>query len=96
MNLDTIFDLHATDPLVATNPLLLAGCVLVAIGLGWFCVHRYADTNDVQKSIRLYLPLAAANLAVFWLLGVPLLFAVGGQLCGFFVMIWISNYYFYH
>lgn len=96
MNLDSIFQLEASDPMVATNPLLLAGCVLVSIGLGWLCVHRYANTNDIQKSIRLFVPLAVVNLVVFWLLGVPLLYAVGGQLCGFIVMVWISNYYFYH
>lgn len=96
MNLDAIFQLEAGDPMVATNPLLLGGCVLAAIALGWLCVHRYANTNDIQKSIRLYIPLAAVNLAVFWLLGVPLLYGVGGQLCGFVVMTWISNHYFYH
>lgn len=96
MNLDAIFQLEASDPMVATNPLLLGGCVLAAIALGWLCVHRYANTNDIQKSIRLYIPLAVVNLVVFWLLGVPLLYSVGGQLCGFVVMTWISNYYFYH
>ncbi len=96
MNLDDIFNLHPDDPLVMASPLLLGGCILTAILMGWFCVHRYSDTNDIQKSIRLYLPLALAGGLLFWLLGLPLLYAVGAQLCGFIVMIWISNYYFYH
>lgn len=96
MSLDEMFDLHPDDPLVMASPLLLGGCVLAAILLGWLCVRRYADTNDIQKSIRLYLPLAAACALMFWLAGLPLLYAAGAQLCGFVVMIWISNYYFYH
>ena len=96
MNLDEVFGLSATDPMVATNPLLLAGGVGVAILLGWWCVRKYADTNDFQKSSLLYLPLAVANCLLFWGLGVPLLFSFGGQLCGFVAMTWISNYYFYH
>ena len=96
MNLDDIFNLHPDDPLVMASPLLLGGCILTAILMGWFCVHRYSDTNDIQKSIRLYLPLALAGGLLFWLLGLPLRYAVGAQLCGFIVMIWISNYYFYH
>ena len=66
MNLDEVFGLSATDPMVATNPLLLAGCVGVAILLGWWCVRKYADTNDFQKSSLLYLPLAVANCLLFW------------------------------
>ena len=62
----------------------------------WLCVRRYADTNDIQKSIRLYLPIAAALALAFRLLGLPLLYAIGAQLCGLVVLAWISNYYFYH
>ena len=61
MNLDEIFHLEATDPLVATSPLLLGGCILAAILAGWFCARRYANTNDIEKSVRLYLPLGAAG-----------------------------------
>ena len=86
-NLDQIFGLKESDPLVAMNPLLLLGCVLAAIAIGWLCA---------KKSVRLYIPLAAVNFVVFLLLGVPWLFSLGGQLCGFAVMAWISNYYFYH
>ena len=96
MSLDQIFDLHPDDPLVMASPLLLGGCILAAILAAWLCVRRYADTNDIQKSIRLYLPLAVVCCVVFWLLGLPLLFAAGCQLCGLVVMVWISNYYFYH
>ena len=96
MNLDDIFQLKPTDPLVQTSPLMLGGCILAAILLGWFCVRRYANTNDIEKSIRLYLPLAAVCCLVFWAAGLPLLFAAGCQLCGLVVMVWISNYYFYH
>ena len=96
MNLDDIFQIEPTDPLVQFSPLMLGGCILAAILLGWFCARRYADTNDIQKSIRLYLPLAVVCCVVFWLLGLPLLFAAGCQLCSLVVMVWISNYYFYH
>ena len=96
MSLDEIFHLQPDDPLVMASPLLLGGCILAAILLGWVCVHRYADTNDIQKSVHLYIPLAVACGLVFWLLGLPLLYSIGAQLCGFVVMAWISNYYFYH
>ena len=96
MNLDDIFQLKPTDPLVQTSPLMLGGCILAAILLGWFCSRRNANTNDIEKSIRLYLPLAAVCCLVFWAAGLPLLFAAGCQLCGLVVMVWISNYYFYH
>lgn len=97
MNLDEIFQLHPDDPLVAASPLLLGGCILAAILAGWFCVHRYADTNDIEKSLRLYLPLATACCLAFWLVGgLPFLYAAGAFLCGLVVMAWISNYYFYH
>lgn len=33
-NLDQIFGLKESDPLVAMNPLLLLGCVLAAIAIG--------------------------------------------------------------
>lgn len=96
MSLDQIFDLHPGDPLVMASPLLLGGCILAAILAAWLCVRRYADTNDIQKSIRLYLPVAAALALAFRLLGLPLLYAIGAQLCGLVVLAWISNYYFYH
>ena len=97
MNLDEIFHLNPTDPLVATSPILLGGCILSAILLGWISAWRYADTNNIEKSIRLYLPLAAICCLAFCLLGgLPLLYAVGSFLCGLVVMAWISNYYFYY
>ena len=97
MNLDEIFHLKATDSLVATSPLLLGGCIATAVLAGWFCARRYADTNDIEKSVRLYLPLAAVCCLAFWLVGgLPLLYAAGAFLCGLVVIAWISNYYFYH
>ena len=95
-NLDQIFGLKESDPLVAMNPLLLLVCVLAAIAIGWLCAKLYENTSDFKKSVRLYIPLAAVNFVVFLLLGVPWPFSRGGQLCGFAVMAWISNYYFYH
>lgn len=95
-NLDQIFGLEEDDILVATSPLLLAGCVIIAIVIGWLCAKKYENTSDFMKSVKLYVPLAAVNFVVFLLLGVPWIFALGGQLCGFAVMAWISNYYFYH
>ena len=95
-NLDQIFGLKESDPLVAMNPLLLLGCVLAAIAIGWLCAKLYENTSDFKKSVRLYIPLAAVNFVVFLLLGVPWLFSLGGQLCGCAVMAWISNYDFYH
>ena len=95
-NLDQIFGLKESDPLVAMHPLLLLGCVLAAVAIGWLCAKLYENTSDFKKSVRLYIPLAAVNFVVFLLLGVPWRFSLGGQLCGFAVMAWISNYYFYH
>lgn len=94
MNLDEIFNLDASSPIVSTNPFLLLGCVAAAVLAGWFCVVRYRNTYDIEKSIRLYVPLAAAGAVIFALAGIPLLFAVGGQLCGFAALVWISGYYF--
>ena len=94
MNLDEIFGLTQEIPLVATNPLLLLSSVLVAALAGWMCAWRYRDTFDIEKSIRLYIPLALIGAVVFTLLGVPGLFAGGAQLCGFVALLLISNHYF--
>ncbi|UQK44799.1 hypothetical protein MTP39_09415 [Faecalibacterium sp. I3-3-33] len=96
MNLDETFGLNASMPLVATGPLLLLVCVAEAVLAGWLCVHRTRNTNDVERSVRMYLPLAAVGTAVFTLAGIPLLFAAGAQLCGLAALGLISNYYFYH
>ena len=53
MNLDEIFGLEKTSPLVATNPLLLLDCVLAAVLAGWFCVLKYRKTYEIEKSILL-------------------------------------------
>ena len=72
-NLDQIFGLKESDPLVAMNPLLLLGCVLAAIAIGWLCAKLYENTSDFKKSVRLYIPLAAVNFVVFLLLGLSLI-----------------------
>lgn len=94
MNLDEIFQLDADTPMVAMDPWRLGACILVAIAIGWFCAWRYRNTYDVKKSIRLYIPLGAAAAVIFTVLGIPALFAVGAQLCGFVAMLLISNRYF--
>lgn len=89
-SLDQIFDLHPDDPLVMASPLLLGGCILAAV--------LYVGLRELIRSMYL-IPLAgwAAALALaFRLLGLPLLYAIGAQLCGLVVLAWISNYYFYH
>lgn len=96
MNLDQIFGLKATDLLVQTNPLALGGCILAAAAAGWWCARRWRDTSDFGRSSRAFVLPALAGAVIFTLLGVPLLFALGAQLCGFAVMALISNYYFYH
>lgn len=56
-NLDQIFGLKESDPLVAMNPLLLLGCVLAAIAIGWLCKPNSMRTPaDFKKSVRLYYP----------------------------------------
>lgn len=58
----------------------------------------YVGLRELIRSMYL-IPLAgwAAALALaFRLLGLPLLYAIGAQLCGLVVLAWISNYYFYH
>lgn len=94
MNLDELFGLDEASPLVSTNPLLLLGCVVAAILTGWFCVLKYRKTYDIGKSIRLYVPFALAGAVIFTLAGLPLLFSIGAQLCGFVALVWISGYYF--
>ena len=94
MNLDEMFGLEADAPLVATSPLLLLLCVLAAVLAGWVCVVKYRNTYEIEKSIRLYIPFALVGAAVFTLAGIPLLFSVGAQLCGFVALLLISNRYF--
>ena len=91
MNLDEIFGLEESNPMVAADTRLLLGCVLAAIASAWFCAWRYRKTYEIEKSIRLYLPFAAAGALLFALLGLPRLFAVGSQLGGFVVLLLISN-----
>lgn len=94
MNLDELFGLDASSPVVSTNPFLLLACVAAAVLAGWLCVWKYRKTYDIEKSIRLYVPFALLGAAVFTLAGIPLLFSVGAQLCGFAALVWISGYYF--
>ena len=92
-------DAYRSDP---PSPRATAEPRLVALGLGaaillaWCCARAFRRTNDFAKSVRLYLPLGAAALVGFCLLGLPLLFSAGCVLCGFVTMMWFSNYYFYH
>ena len=94
MNLDEVFGLPETDPMVSTDPLLLFACVVSAILAAWLCVHIYRDTNDTAKSVKLYIPIAAVGGFLFAMAGVPSLFAFGAQLCGLVALGFISNRYF--
>lgn len=94
MNLDEVFGLTEEMPLVSINPLALFACMAVSLGIGWFCAYRYRNIYDVEKSIRLYIPLAIGAAVLFTVLGIPVLFAVGVQLFGFVAMLLLSNRYF--
>lgn len=94
MNLDEVFGLSQEMPLVAMNPILLLSCIGVSILAGWFCVHCYRKTYEIEKSIKLFIPFALSGAVVFTLLGIPAMFAGGAQLGGFAVMLLISNHYF--
>lgn len=96
MNLDEVFSLDAQMPLVATNPVLMLGCIVTSVLLGWICVYKYRNTYEIERSIRLFVPLALADTILFTLAGIPILFCIGAQLCGFVGMLLISNYYFRH
>ena len=96
MNLDEVFGLEESNPMVAADTWLLLGSVLAAIAAAWFCAFRYRNTYEIEKSIRLYLPFAGAGLLLFSLLGLPVLFSFGAQLCGFVALIIISNRMFKH
>lgn len=96
MNLDEVFGLRADAPLTAANPFLLLACILTAVVIGWLCVRRWRGTNDFAKSAKLFLPFAIGGAVFFRLLGLPLLFTAGAQLCSFGAMALISNYYFCH
>lgn len=93
MNLDEMFGLDASSPMVSANPFLLLACV-AAVLTGWLCVWKYRKTYDIEKSVRMYVPFALAGAVVFTLVGIPLLVAAGAQLCGFAALVWISGYYF--
>ncbi len=94
MNLDEVFGLDSSMPLVQTNPIMLLACVAAACLAAWFCVLRYRNTYEIVKSIRLYIPFAAVGAVAFTLAGLPVLFSAGAQLCGFVALILISNHYF--
>lgn len=94
MNLDEVFGLNESMPLVQTNPLLLFAAIGAACLAAWFCVLRYRNTYEIEKSIRLYIPFAGAGAAAFTMMGVPVLFSAGAQLCGFVALLLISNHYF--
>ena len=96
MNLDEVFGLDESNPMVAADSGLLLGCILAAIAAAWFCAWRYRNNYDIEKSIRLYLPFAAGGALLFSLLGLPVLFAIGAQLGGFVALIVISNRMFRH
>lgn len=89
-------EIDPSSPLLTTDPLLVLACLAAAVLLAWLCARAVRNTNDFAKSVRLYLLLAAAAGAVFWLLGLPVLFSGGGMLCGFISLMLFSNYYFYH
>lgn len=94
MNLDEVFALDERMPLVAMDPMLLLGCITAAVLAAWFCVLKYRDTFEIEKSIRLYIPFALIGAVGFTLAGIPALFAGGAQLCGFVALLLISNHYF--
>lgn len=94
MNLDEVFGLEESMPLVATDPILLLACVLSAVLAGWICVLKYRNTYEIEKSIRMYIPFALVGAVVFTIAGIPVMFAAGAQLCGFMAMLLISNHYF--
>ena len=94
MNLDEVFGLEESMPLVQTSPLLLFAAIGAACLAAWFCVLKYRDTYEIEKSIRLYIPFAAIGAVAFTVMGVPVLFAAGAQLCGLVALFLISNYYF--
>lgn len=94
MNLDEVFGLTEEIPLVSIHPLALFACMALSLGIGWFCAYRYRNTYAIEKSIRLYIPLAIGAAVIFAVLGIPALFAVGVQLFGFVAMLLISNRYF--
>ena len=80
MNLDEVFGLDESNPMVAASTGLLLGSVLAAIAAAWFCAYRYRNTYDIEKSVRLYVVFAAVGALLFTLLGLPLLFSIGAQL----------------
>lgn len=93
MNLDEMFGLESADPMVSTNPLLLLSCILSSVLAAWFCVHKYRNTNDTGKSVKLFIPFAAVGFLLFTIAGIPSLFSFGSQLCGLVALGLISNRY---
>lgn len=94
MNLDEVFALNESQLLVSTSPLLLFSCIAVSLCLGWLAAYRYRNTYDAEKSLKMFLPMAVAAAAVFILIGIPALFAIGSQLFGFVSLLLFSNHYF--
>lgn len=82
--------------LAVMNPFcLLAGCALVAL-LAWYCAHKYKNTNDFKKSVRLYVPsVIVLDLILALVLDIDVLLCIGMDVFGFVVLALISNHYFY-
>ena len=62
----------------------------------YFCAWRYHDTNDVKKSIKLYVPISLSCVVLFWLVaGLPPILGVFMVLSGFVMLMFFSNRFFY-
>lgn len=82
--------------LSSMNPFILIICLIAFAVVAFLCARRYRDTSDFSKSLKLYIPLALAEVVLSVFIGIPLIMAIGCGMAGFVVLLKVSNYYFYH
>lgn len=91
------FKMNENSILATTNPFLLSLMIAIFVLVGIICVRTYRNTNDFAKSVKLYIPsMIVLNIIIIVTSQLDLLLVIGGDFCGFFAMVFASNYYFYH
>lgn len=69
--------------------------VLCMGAAGYVSARVFAKTNDIRKSVKLYVPISIAVAVVLVIFHAPIIISIGLIGFGLVVLIYVSNYYFY-
>jgi len=83
------------SPLLTLNPLVLLLGVLCMGAAGYISARVFSKTNDIKKSVKLYIPISAGIAVVLVIVTVPIIISIGLMGFGLVVLVYVSNYYFY-